>query len=71
MRLQKQIITATWNIKQKADSSGKMTKDEDMEVVRQSQQDALNQAGQALEERKTLLPRRSSRQSTSDVAGSA
>jgi hypothetical protein len=49
VRLQKQIITATWNIKQKADSSGKVTEQkDDLEVVHQSQQDALNQAQQAL-----------------------
>ncbi len=49
VRLQKQIITATWNIKQKADSSGKVAEQkDDLEVVRQSQQDALNQAQQAL-----------------------
>jgi hypothetical protein len=49
VRLQKQIITATWNIKQKADASGKVTEQkDDLEVVRQSQQDALNQAQQAI-----------------------
>jgi hypothetical protein len=49
VRLQKQIITATWNIRQKTGTSGSVTdQKEDLDVVRQSQQDALNQAQQAL-----------------------
>jgi hypothetical protein len=48
-RLQKQIISATWNIKQQADRSGGMDgHKEDMDVVRQSQAGALEQARKAL-----------------------
>jgi hypothetical protein len=48
-RLQKQIISATWNIKQQADRSGGMEgHKEDLEVVRQSQTGALEQARKAL-----------------------
>jgi hypothetical protein len=48
-RLQKQIITATWNIKQQADLSGGIgDRTEDLEVVRQSQAQALDQAREAL-----------------------
>jgi hypothetical protein len=48
-RLQKQIITATWNIKQQADRSGGMEgHKEDLDVVHQSQAGALEQARQAL-----------------------
>ncbi len=44
-RLQKQIITATWNIKQQADLSGSLKdRKDDLDVVRQSQSDALEQA---------------------------
>jgi len=50
-RLQKQIITATWNIKQQADRSGELAgHKDDLDVVRQSQADALAQAGKALTE---------------------
>jgi hypothetical protein len=50
VRLQKQIITATWNIKQKAEASGQVTEQkDDLEVVRQSQEEAMSQARQALE----------------------
>jgi hypothetical protein len=48
-RLQKQIITATWNIKQQADLSGGIEdRKEDLEVVRQSQAQAMDQAREAL-----------------------
>ena len=48
-RLQKQIITATWNIKQQAERAGGMQEHKtDLDVVRQSQSDALEQARQAL-----------------------
>jgi hypothetical protein len=48
-RLQKQIITATWNIKQQAERSGGLDAHKgDMDVVRQSQADALEQARKAL-----------------------
>lgn len=44
-RLQKQIISATWNIKQQGDRSGGLEDSrEDLDVVRQSQADALEQA---------------------------
>jgi hypothetical protein len=50
-RLQKQIITATWNIKQQADLSGSLDDHkEDLDVVRQSQSDALEQARSAAAE---------------------
>ena len=50
-RLQKQIITATWNIKQQVDLSGRMDEQkEDLDVVRQSQSEALEQARTALGE---------------------
>ncbi len=48
-RLQKQIISATWNIKQQAERSGGMDgHKEDLDVVRQSQAGVLEQARQAL-----------------------
>jgi len=48
-RLQKQIISATWNIKQQADRSGGIeSRKEDLEVVRQSQAGALEQARETL-----------------------
>ncbi|MBP7052862.1 MAG: hypothetical protein KBE65_17785 [Phycisphaerae bacterium] len=48
-QLQKQIITATWNIKQQADRSGGVADHkDDLDVVRQSQADALEQAGEAM-----------------------
>ena len=51
VRRQKQIITATWNIKRQADLSGQMDEQkEDLDVVRQSQAEALNQARAALGE---------------------
>ena len=50
-RLQKQIITATWNIKQRAERSGGITEHkDDLDVVRQSQADAMKQAQDALAE---------------------
>ncbi|MBN1363092.1 MAG: hypothetical protein JW993_21005 [Sedimentisphaerales bacterium] len=50
-RLQKQIISATWNIKQRADLSGSLDDSkEDLEVVRDSQADALEQARAAAAE---------------------
>jgi hypothetical protein len=49
VRLQKQIITATWNIKQRAEQSGALDQDkDDLDVVRQSQADALEKARSAL-----------------------
>jgi hypothetical protein len=48
-RLQKQIISATWNIKQQAEQSGGLeARKEDLDVVRQSQSGVLDQARQAL-----------------------
>jgi hypothetical protein len=48
-RLQKQIISATWNIKQQADRSGGMEgHKEDLDLVRQSQTDVLEQARKSL-----------------------
>lgn len=45
IQLQKQIISATWNIKRKADQSGSVNEQkEDLDLVRQSQADALEQA---------------------------
>jgi Domain of unknown function (DUF4175) len=50
-RLQKQIISATWNIKKQIDlSGGTDDQKEDLNVVRQSQNDALEQARTALAE---------------------
>jgi len=50
-QLQKQIITATWNIKQQVDASGGTDdQKEDLEVVRQSQSEALEKARTALTE---------------------
>jgi len=48
-RLQKQIISATWNIKQQADrSEGMEGHKQDLDVVRQSQSSVLEQARKAL-----------------------
>ncbi|UCD00216.1 MAG: hypothetical protein JSW66_10105 [Phycisphaerales bacterium] len=50
-RLQKQIISATWNIKRQVDQSGSMDdRKEDLDVVRQSQADVLQKAQSALTE---------------------
>jgi hypothetical protein len=50
-QLQKQIITATWNIKQRAERSGGIADHkDDLDVVRQSQSDALEQAHKAMAE---------------------
>jgi len=50
-QLQKQIISATWNIKQQAERSGGLDgRKEDLDVVRQSQAGTLEQAGEALKE---------------------
>ena len=50
-RLQKQIISATWNIKRRAAQTGDADdQKEDVDVVRQSQADALQQAQSALAE---------------------
>ena len=50
-RLQKQIISATWNVKRQADQSGGVDDHkEDIDLVRQSQADALKQAQSALTE---------------------
>lgn len=50
-QLQKQIITATWNIKQRAERSGGIAEyKDDLDVVRQSQSDALEQAHKAMAE---------------------
>ncbi|MHC4510773.1 MAG: hypothetical protein ACYTAO_17760, partial [Planctomycetota bacterium] len=50
-RLQKQIISATWNIKRKVDQSGSIAdRKEDLDVVRQSQADVLQKAQSALAE---------------------
>jgi hypothetical protein len=51
IELQKQIISATWNIKRQADQSASMDKHkEDLDLVRQSQSDALEQAHSASSE---------------------
>jgi hypothetical protein len=51
IELQKQIISATWNIKRQADQSTSMDKQkEDLDLVRQSQSDALEQARSASSE---------------------
>jgi len=47
-RLQKQIISATWNLKRQADQAGRVNDPNDLEVVRRSQADALEQARSAL-----------------------
>jgi hypothetical protein len=47
-RLQKQIINATWNLKRQADQAGRVSDPNDLEVVRGSQADALEQARSAL-----------------------
>jgi hypothetical protein len=48
-RLQKQIISATWNIKQRAEQSGAIDDhEEDLNVVHQSQADVLQQAKSAM-----------------------
>ncbi len=45
IQLQKQIISATWNIKRQADQSGNIEEQkENLDLVRQSQSDALEQA---------------------------
>jgi len=45
IQLQKQIISATWNIKRQADQSGSIDEQkENLDLVRQSQADALEQA---------------------------
>ncbi len=50
-RLQKQIIIATWNIKQQAERAGGMEqRKQDLDVVRQSQDSVLEQARKALTE---------------------
>ncbi|MEA3224923.1 MAG: hypothetical protein U9Q07_03160, partial [Planctomycetota bacterium] len=51
-QLQKQIISATWNIKRKVDQSGSVDEQqtEDVDVVRQSQADVLQKAQSALAE---------------------
>ncbi len=50
-RLQKQIISATWNIKRQVDQSGNIKdRKEDLDVVRQSQADAMQKAQSALAE---------------------
>jgi len=50
-RLQKQIISATWNIKRQAEQSGGIDdQKEDLDVVRQSQADVLQKARSALTE---------------------
>jgi len=50
-RLQKQIIIATWNIKQQAERAGPMEqRKQDLDVVRQSQDNVLEQARKALTE---------------------
>jgi hypothetical protein len=50
-RLQKQIISATWNIKRQVDQSGNIAdRKEDLDVVRQSQADVLQKAQSALAE---------------------
>jgi hypothetical protein len=50
-RLQKQIIIATWNVKQQADRSGGINdRKEDLDVIRQSQADALEQAQGAMQQ---------------------
>jgi len=47
-QLQKQIISATWNIKRRVDQSGSIDDSkEDLDVVRQSQADVLEQARSA------------------------
>ncbi|OHB61533.1 MAG: hypothetical protein A2167_02835, partial [Planctomycetes bacterium RBG_13_46_10] len=51
VRLQKQIITATWNIKQQTERTGGIEdQKEDIKVVHQSQDDARQQAASALKE---------------------
>jgi hypothetical protein len=51
IQMQKQIIIATWNIKQQTDLSGNLgDRADDLDVVRQSQVDALEQAQSALAE---------------------
>ncbi len=51
VRLQKQIISATWNIKRQAELSGSVDEQqEDLDLVRQSQSDALEQARSASSE---------------------
>jgi len=50
-RLQKQIISATWNVKRQADQLGGVDEHkEDLDMVRKSQADALKQAQSALTE---------------------
>ena len=50
-RLQKQIIIATWNIKQQAERAGGMEgRKQDLDVVRQAQDNVLEQARKALTE---------------------
>ncbi len=49
IQLQKQIIIATWNIKQQTDLSGRLGDSaDDLDVVRESQADALEKARSAL-----------------------
>ena len=52
-RLQKQIISATWNVKQQAEQSGGIdAHKEDLDVVHQSQDDVLQQAQSAMTQAK-------------------
>ena len=52
-RLQKQIISATWNVKKQTEQSGGIDDHkEDLDVVRQSQADALQQAQSAMTQAK-------------------
>jgi hypothetical protein len=52
-RLQKQIISATWNIKKQAEQSGGVDDHkDDLDVVRQSQADVLQQAQSAMSKAK-------------------
>ena len=52
-KLQKQIISATWNVKRQAELSGGVDNHkEDLDVVRQSQTDVLQQAQSALSKAK-------------------
>jgi hypothetical protein len=55
IRMQKQIIIATWNIKQQTDLSGNLgERTDDVDIVRQSQAEALEKARSATAEAEDL-----------------
>jgi hypothetical protein len=70
-RLQKQIISATWNVKKQAEQSGGI-KDhkEDLDVVRQSQADVLKQAKSSMVRAKDAAEARALQQAAGHMESS-